>query len=152
MYGAVLAIHSWLRWAALLLGAAATLAAIGDRADATERSLAGRLAMVLMLAVDLQVLFGLMLYFGLSPLTKEALNNVGGAIHNGVLRFWAMEHLGAMTAAVTLVHVGRVLALTATTRRSRQTRRAICFGAAVLLMIAASPWPGMANGRPLFRI
>lgn len=152
VYDTVLRIHSWLRWAALLLAVAATFAAAYDRSEAVERGVAARLAMFLMLALDLQVLFGLMLYFGLSPFTTEALNNFSAALGNRALRFWAIEHIGAMFVAVTLVHVGRVLALTATTPESRRVRRMVCFGLATLAMIAAIPWPGLSNGRPLFRV
>jgi hypothetical protein len=52
---------------------------------------------------------------------------------------------------VILVHVGRVLARKAKTPEARRTRLLVCFGIATLAMIAATPWPGMSNGRPLFR-
>ena len=31
-------------------------------------------------------------------------------------------------------------------------RLLVCFGLAVLLIIGGMPWPGMPNGRPLFRM
>jgi hypothetical protein len=33
---------------------------------------------------------------------------------------------------------------------ARRNGRYICFGIAVLAMVAGVPWPGLANGRPLF--
>ena len=57
-----------------------------------------------------------------------------------------------MLAAVIAVHVGRVLARKARTPESKRTRQIVCFGLATVAMIAATPWPGMPNGRPLFRV
>jgi len=38
------------------------------------------------------------------------------------------------------------------TPAAKRKRLVICFGLATLLMLIATPWPGMANGRPLFRV
>ena len=68
-----------------------------------------------------------------------------------VARFWAVEHISSMLVAIVLVHVGRVLARKAATPGAKRMRLLICFGIATVLMLAATPWPGMATGRPLFR-
>jgi hypothetical protein len=151
VYPAVLTIHSWLRWAALLLGAAATFNAFRHRADAAERPRGRQWDTFFMLALDLQVLFGLLLYFGLSPVTREAMNNVGLALRDPVLRFWAITHVAMMFVALVAVRAGRVFALGDTGSRARRNGRFICFGIAMLAMAAGVPWPGLANGRPLFR-
>lgn len=150
MYSVFLTIHSWMRWVTLLLAVAATLNAArrhhGDQ-------LPGRWwDTFFMLAVDLQVLFGLVLYFGLSPFTKAAMNNVAEALTNPALRFWALEHAGGMFAAVVLVRMGRVLAANASSRGRARNRRLACFAIATIGMIVSIPWPGLANGRPLFRL
>ncbi len=105
-----------------------------------------------MLAVDLQVLFGMVLYFGLSPFTKEAMTNINATMANPALRFWAVEHAGGMFAAVVLVRMGRVLAANAATPIAARNRRLACFAIATLGMVVSIPWPGLANGRPLFRL
>ena len=151
MYPAVLRIHSWLRWAALLLGATATINAFWHRADTAERPRGGRWDMFFMLALDLQVLFGLLLYFGLSPFTREAMNNVAMALRDPGLRFWGITHVAMMFVALVAVRVGRVFALGDRTSRARRNGRYICFGIAVRAMVAGVPWPGLANARPLFR-
>jgi hypothetical protein len=145
-------IHSWLRWITLLLALAATLNALRPAA-ATGARLPGRWwDTFFMLAVDLQVVAGLVLYFGLSPFTRQAMQDIGAAMRNPAMRFWAVEHGGAMFVAVILVRMGRVLAINAPTPRRARNRRLTCFALATLLMIAATPWPGLANGRPLFRL
>jgi hypothetical protein len=151
MYSVVLTIHSWMRWLTLALATAATLNA--SRPYVEGKALPGRWwDTFLMLAVDLQVFFGLVLYFGLSPFTKEAMANVSLAMTNPALRFWAVEHAGGMFLSVVLVRMGRVLAANAKTPLAARNRRLTCFAVATLGMLISIPWPGLANGRPLFRL
>ena len=151
MYLTVLTIHSWLRWATLVMAVGATLNALRP-AEAGATKPPGRwLDSLFMFAVDLQMLAGLVLYFGLSPATTAAMNNIGAAVRNPGMRFWAIEHAFGMFAALVLVRVGRVLALNAKTPETARRRRAICFALATAVMLAAIPWPGLMNGRPLFR-
>jgi ABC-type uncharacterized transport system permease subunit len=109
-------------------------------------------ALVLMSLLDLQMLLGLLLYLVLSPFTTEALRDFGAAMKNPGLRFFAVEHVTLMLGAVILAHAGRVLARKAKTADAKRTRMLICFGLATILMILGIPWPGMASGRPLFRV
>ena len=151
MYTFVLLLHSWLRWAALVAGVGATMAAFTDRAPTAGLGRADRWGLALMAALDLQMLLGLLLYLVLSPTMEAIRQNFGAAMQDRVARFWAVEHISMMLMAVILVHVGRVLARKAKTPEARRTRLLVCFGIATLAMIAATPWPGMSNGRPLFR-
>lgn len=151
VYSAVLIIHSWLRWAALLLGVAATFNAFRHRGGPAGRPKGQRWDTFFMLTVDLQVLCGLLMYFGLSPFTRAAMNNVGLAVRDPGLRFWAITHIALMFVAVVALRVGRVLALNGKTPHARGNGRWICFGIAVLAMLAGVPWPGLGEGRPLFR-
>ena len=57
-----------------------------------------------------------------------------------------------MFVAVILAHVGRVLGRKAKTPSAKRTRLLVCFGLSTLLMLVGTPWPGMMNGRPLFRL
>ncbi len=152
MYSVVLTIHSWMRWLTWCWPPP-------PRSTRVARSLEGARALpgrwwdtFLMLAVDLQVFFGLVLYFGLSPFTKEAMANVSLAMANPALRFWAVEHAGGMFLSVVLVRMGRVLAANAKTPSAARKRRLTCFAIATLGMLVSIPWPGLANGRPLFRL
>jgi hypothetical protein len=151
VYPTVLTIHSWLRWVVLLLGAAATYNAFRHRADTAERPRGQRWDTFFMVALDLQVLFGLLLHLGLSPFTREAMNNVGAVLGDPRLRFWAITHITMMFVAVVAVRAGRVLAMSGRTSHVRRSGRYICFGIALLAMVAGVPWPGLSNGRPLFR-
>src|SRR5438477_2986272 len=104
MYSLILLLHSWLRWLALAAGAGATFAAFGKR-DGAIRT-AERWGLIFMIALDLQLLLGLLLYGLLSPYTAAAMKDFGAAMRDPVLRFWVVEHLTTMVSAVVLVHVG----------------------------------------------
>ena len=103
------------------------------------------------MALDTQMLLGLLLYFVLSPNTKAIMENFGAAMKDPALRFWAVEHLTSMFAAIALAHVGRVLARKATAPAAKRTRLLICFGLSTLLMVLGMPWPGRPGGRELLR-
>lgn len=141
IYGAVLAIHSLLRWLVLAAGLAAVV-----RGGAKNGS-AGRWFTILL---DVQMLLGLLLYFALSPITRVALQDFGGAMKNPQLRFFAVEHLLGMVIALVLAHIG-----TAKIRKAAEGRRPrlamIFYGLALVAILASIPWPGMPAGRPLFR-
>jgi uncharacterized membrane protein len=151
MYTIVLAIHSWVRWLALVAGIGATLAALMGRVQ-SENSPADRWGLFLMMALDIQMLLGLLLYLVLSPNMAPILENFGAAMKDPPLRFWAVEHISTMFIAVILVHVGRVLARKALSPVAKRTRLLVCFGLATLLMMVGIPWPGRPGGRPLFRL
>lgn len=152
VYLVVLTIHSWMRWAALLLGSAATANSFLSRREHPGRGGRSRWDTFFMLAVDLQVLLGLFLYFGLSPSTTAGMNDLHAALHIPTLRFWTFTHVATMFAAMVLVRVGRVMAMNAPTPEARRTRRGIAFALALVTMIAGIPWPGTSVGRPLFRV
>src|SRR5262245_49486355 len=143
MYSIVLFLHSWLRWAAILLGLAAT--AVVATAPGTDRS--EKTGLFFMIVMDLQLLLGLLLYALLSPTTTALFGDFGAAMRDPVARFWAVEHPTMMIAAVVFAHLGRVLARKATTPAARRTRLLVCFGIASLRMIARTPSPGVGSGR-----
>jgi hypothetical protein len=148
MYSFVLDLHSWLRWIALAAGVGATAAATSSPpGPGTERT-----GLLFMISMDVQMLLGLLLYAFLSPTTAAIFRDFGAAMKDPVARFWAVEHVTMMVAAVILAHVGRVLGRKAATPGARRTRQLICFGLSTVLMIAGTPWPGMRAGRPLFRV
>ena len=146
MYEIVLTAHSWLRWAALIAGvmAVAMAAANHNRAD--------RWGLILVIALDLQFLLGFALYLVLSPNTQAIFANFGAAMRDPVARFWAVEHVSLMVFAVVMAHVGRVLARKAKSPAAKRKRLLVCFVLSTIAILAATPWPGMASGRPLFRV
>jgi hypothetical protein len=150
MYTTLLALHSWIRWIALIAVVGTTLAAIRGKVSGAD-SLADRWGMVAMMALDTQLLLGLLLYFVVSPNMRAILDNFGGAMKDPGLRFWAVEHAASMFGAIALAHLGRVLARKAPTTAAKRTRLLVCFGVAMVLIMLGMPWPGRPGGRVLFR-
>jgi hypothetical protein len=151
MYANVLLIHNWLRWFTLIMCVGAIVyAARPVRPD--TKDLPGKTwDTYLMLAVDLQMLTGLLLYFGLSVFTKAAMENVSSALHEPSVRYWSIIHAGAMFASLLTVRVARILAMNAATPAVAQRRRLIWFIISTAVILSAVPWPFLANGRPLLR-
>lgn len=151
MYTLVLILHSWIRWAAVVAGVGATFALFTGRQSVSRPDSSDGWGLAFLIAVDLQLLLGLLLYFVLSPTTAAIRQDFGAAMRDPVARFWAVEHIASMLVAVVMVHVGRVLARKARTPGAKRTRLLICYGIATVVMLAGTPWPGMMSGRPLFR-
>jgi hypothetical protein len=103
------------------------------------------------LTLNVQMLAGLLLYLGISPITRAAFSDFGGAMGDSVLRFWAIEHLFGMLAAVALAHVGRARARRSPSGPPRHRTCAIFYGLALLVILISIPWPMMLAGRPLVR-
>ena len=151
MYSLALLLHSWLRWLTIAAGLGATVTAFsGQAGDGSTR--ADRWGLIFTIALDLQLLLGLVLYVALSPTTAAIFGDFGAAMRDPVARFWAVEHVTLMLVAVIAAHVGRVLARKAPTPAAKRMRMVICLTIATVPMLAAIPWPGMRAGRPLFRV
>lgn len=153
MHEITLTLHTYLRWGILLLliltAARAIVGALGGKPYSPTDQ---RFGLLTMIALDLQLLLGLALYFLLSPTTKMALSNFGAAMASRTTRFWAVEHVSLALLAVFLVHFGRVLARKATSDRKRHRRIAVTFFLALACTLAAIPWPFIAGiGRPWLR-
>src|SRR5688572_16718579 len=108
MFDVILLLHSWLRWPALIAGIIAIGAAFTSRPMGLERTAADRSGLIFMILLDVQLLLGLLLYGVLSPTTAAIMEDFGAAMRDPVARFWAVEHITLMIAAVAVAHVGRV--------------------------------------------
>ena len=151
MYSGFLLIHSWLRWADLLLGLAALVRSL-TRAQRPWTPTDQKVGRLFTAALDLQFLLGAILYFVLSPFTTAALSDFGAAMGNSGLRFWAVEHVFGMVVGMALAHIGRARIAKAPTDARRHRLALIFYGLALLVIVISIPWPGRPNGRPMFRL
>ena len=115
-------------------------------------SRADRWGRIFIIALDVQLLLGVLLYGMYSPYTTAAMKDFGGAMRDPVLRFWAVEHLTLMLSAVIVAHVGKVLARKTTDPAKKRMRLLLCFGVALVLILVGMPWSDMLKGQRLFRI
>jgi hypothetical protein len=152
VYSSALWLHSLLRWAVLVSGAAAWVLSISGASG--RRSWTGTDEMwgaIFIITLDTQFLVGLGLYTFLSPFTKAAFQDFAGAMTNGSLRFWSVEHIAGMIVGIALAHIGRVKVRKASTDLSKHVMATIFFGLALVAIIASIPWPGETVSRPLIR-
>jgi uncharacterized membrane protein len=149
MYEALLIAHSWLRWAVLIFGLVAIfLAYQGWGSNKPFGPTDNRFGTFFIGSLHLQLLIGLILYFFLSPVTQTALQNMGAAMRDRDLRFWAVEHLVGMVIAVVVAQIGRIKSRKAPTDLQKHKRAAIYFTIALILILISIP----IVTRPWFRM
>lgn len=154
LYTVVLFLHSWLRWIIIILALVAGAAALKGWLGAEEvRPIHRRLNLAFVASLHAQLLLGLLLYFVLSPVTQTAFADFGAAMKNGMLRFWAVEHLSMMLLAVIVATVASATSKRADDDRTAHRRAALGIIFTLLLILAGVPW-GMREGveARLFRI
>ena len=151
MYAAILVLHSWVRWAVVLLGLIAVARSISGSSANRWSAIDDRIVRLFIIALDLQMLLGLLLYFGLSPIVGAAVHDIGASMRLPQIRFWLVEHPVGTLAGLVLAHIGTVRVRRAPDVRKRRTAR-LFFGLAVLLILGSLPWPGLPYGRPLLRL
>lgn len=131
--------HSTLRWAILALAAITIVKSIagmnGEYAKPDNILAASFVGLM-----HLQFLLGLVMYVFISPVTRAAFDDFGAAMGNGAIRFWAVEHIAAMTLAVVFAQVGRSKAKKKTDSKAKFKIQAIFFAISLALMLAGMPW------------
>jgi hypothetical protein len=141
MYPFILGLHNLFRWVALVLAIVATVGAFlgwfGKR-QWSERD--RKIGSFFGIAMDIQLLLGLILYFVYSPITRQALADFGAAMGVKDLRFFGVEHVFYMVLAVVFAHLGSILARKAPESKAKFQRAAIFFGLSLLLMLLGMPW------------
>ena len=152
VYGSLLWTHSLLRWVVVIAGAVAVARAIrgwsGRKRWTSADDLSGLLYTI---ALDVELLVGLVLYAGVSPFTAQAFSDFGGAMGDAVLRFWAVEHPFGMLIGISIAHIARVRVRRAAGDAGRFKLAALLFGLSLIVILVSIPWPWMEAARPLIR-
>jgi hypothetical protein len=153
MYSFFLSFHNILRWAVLVMLVVTVVRMFAGWLGKKEWSRRDEmLAAMLPGLLDLQLLVGGILYFFVSPLTRQALSNFSAAMADSALRFFAIDHASTMLVGVILAHVFRVLSKKSPLAAGKFRWAAIGFGLALLLILLAIPWPFSSVARPWLRL
>jgi hypothetical protein len=146
MYPTLLFVHSWLRW--IVVGALIACVVASLRGGEFK---SGRLRTVAVASLDMQVLFGIILY-AIGPMTPRSREAFSAYMKISQLRFFTIEHGFAMIVALAVLHVFSARSRRAETDEKRH--RALLIGASIALVaiLIGIPWPGLPYGRPLFRL
>lgn len=141
MYAFILAVHNILRWIVLFLLILSLVRAFwgwfGKREwTATDR----RVGTYYSVAIDIQLLLGLILFIVLSPITRIAFSDFGAALSNTNLRFFIFEHFLIMVLAVIFAHVGVATAKRAAEPVLKHRSSAIWFSLSLIAILLGMPW------------
>jgi len=141
MYAIVLGLHSLIRWLALILGIiAAVLAWLGWLGKQDWKPLNRKLGSFFAIAMDIQLVLGLLLYLAFSPITRAALQNFSAAMGTTNLRFFALEHPVFMILALIFAHLGSILPKRPSEPSAKFRLAAVLTTLAVLLIVLGTPW------------
>jgi hypothetical protein len=146
-YPLLLALHDDLRWLVLLSAFVAVIAALTGLLAGRPFLPIGRVTGVVFISVmDLQFLLGLILCF-LSPWVAQFWSSPAAAMKVKEARFFGMEHLVIMIAALALAHIGAARSKRAGDDSKAYRTALVWFSLSLLLTLAGIPW-----WRPLFSV
>lgn len=150
MYKGLLDLHSLLRYIALLLLIITIIKAFsGWLGKKPYEPLDNKLSLFTLIAMHLQLVIGLVLYF-ISPIVQAGLSNMAVAMKDPVLRFWTAEHISLMIVAIALITIGRVSSKKANDSMIKHKKTAVFFLIGLLLIIVSIPWPFSKVAREWF--
>lgn len=131
--------HSGLRWVALVLLVLTVVRSVsGWRGNTPFSEGQRKLGLFTMITLHIQLLVGLMVYMtrGWIGMLKAE-----GTMSNSYTRFFAVEHGSLMVLAIVLGTLGYSLSKRAADDATKHRKQAMYFGLALVLILAAIPWP-----------
>jgi hypothetical protein len=146
MYTGLLHTHSLVRWIMLILLIMTVLRAYnGWKSNRTFTPGDKKLTLFTLIFSHVQLLIGFLLYM-VSPLVQSAMADMGAAMKDKMLRFWAVEHIITMIIAIIIITVGHALAKRASNDTQRFKRIFTYFLAGLIIILITIPWPFLQTG------
>jgi uncharacterized membrane protein YozB (DUF420 family) len=140
MYTALLHSHNLIRWILLILLIFVLFRAwTGWLGKGSYQKIDKITGGILVGFTHLQLIVGLLLYFVYSQVTKAAFQDMGAAMKDPNLRFYAVEHILTMIIAVVLIQLGRTFSKKAATDIEKHKKVAIYTTIALLLILSRMP-------------
>lgn len=141
LYTVVLNLHNLMRWIVLLAGLWTLFRHLtgwlgkGEWLPADRR--ASRLFPTLL---DIEVLLGIVLYAGVSPLMHNAFHDISAILRTPGLRAIAVFHALGMLIALALAHVGKMRAGRIANSVKKHRALFVWYGVSFVLLLAFTPW------------
>lgn len=132
--------HSGLRWIALIL---LLLAIVNTFTAKTYEKKHKMINLFAMITLHTQLLIGLIQYFVTSKKVSFAPGWMKEA--DGMYRFFGMEHLVGMLAAIVVITIGRKIAEKQTTDEAKHKKIKVFYTIGLILILAFIPWPFREN-------
>ncbi len=146
MYPFTLFLHSWLRWALLILALIVIFKSFYGWLGKKEYGKIDNTSSIILVSLfHLQLVIGLILYFFLSPMTLSAFRDFGAAMKDNQLRYWAVEHIFIMILSITIAQIGRIKIKKAHSSKNKFRNSAIYFSMALVLILSRIPWTETAR-------
>jgi hypothetical protein len=146
MYTGLLHTHSLLRWIMLILLIITIFRAYnGWKSQRTYTPGDKKLSLFTLIFSHVQLLVGFLLYM-VSPAVQQALPDMGTAMKDKMLRFWAVEHISMMIISIIIITVGYSLAKRAVNDTQRFRRIFTYFLISLIIILITIPWPFTLTG------
>ncbi|HEY9167126.1 MAG TPA: hypothetical protein VIS48_13300 [Candidatus Kryptonia bacterium] len=150
-YEIVLATHSAVRWLVLIsLLYAIFRGAKGWMGGGQFTHADGVARLAASVIVRVQFVVGVALYI-LSPITAYFVSDIRKAMDFPEVRFFGLEHVAMTVIAIGLISIGEIRSKKAPDDKKKFSRMTIFYVIALLVILAAIPWPFSHSSRPLFR-
>ena len=141
MFTGLLHTHSLLRWIFLILLLTVIIKAWnGMKSKRVFTPGDKKLAMMTVITAHVQLLIGIFLYMS-SDIVKTALHDMGAAMKDKLLRFWAVEHISVMIIAIILITIGNSLSRRATDDAAKFKKLFTFFLIGFIIILITVPWP-----------
>jgi hypothetical protein len=144
MHTGLLHLHNLLRWVVLVAGVIAVVRA--QLALSGQKPYVRAPGFAFVTVLHTQLLLGFVLYFGTSGLVATFLAAPGASMKDAVLRFFGVEHLVMMLAAVVVATIGSARARRAADDETKNRTSRTFFAVALVLLLAGIPWPFRTGG------
>jgi hypothetical protein len=144
-------LHSYLRWILLVLLLASIVKSLsGLSGKKTLTAGDKKLWLFTMISAHTTLLIGLILiFFGTYGITKGVPEGIS-VMKDATYRFYWVEHPLMMLIAIVFITIGRGQAKKSIPDAVKYKKAFWFFVVALILILAAIPWPSREIGRPLF--
>jgi hypothetical protein len=152
MYQFLLSSHNILRWVVLIVAFAAIIRNyMGWKQNNKFLSKDRQLNSIFIGFLHLQLVIGLILYSGVSPMMKGILQDFAGSMKIAELRFWSIEHITGMILGIAVAQVGSIKSKKAGSDSQKFKTAFIYFLIGTLIILAMIPFGIWNVERPHFR-
>jgi membrane protein DedA with SNARE-associated domain len=146
MYNGLLTTHSLLRWVMLILLIMSIFRAYnGWKSLRSFTPGDKKLTLFTLIFSHIQLLVGFLLYM-VSPAVQQALPDMGAAMKDKMLRFWAVEHISMMIISILIITIGYSLSKRANNDADRFRKIFIYFLISLIIILITIPWPFTETG------
>jgi hypothetical protein len=146
IYSVLIHIHSGLRWLVLLFILSVIVNSVYRLSAASASAKCGKAVnRFALIFIHLQFVVGLILYFISEKVRFEA-----ASMKESLFRFYLVEHIALMVIATVLITIGYFRAKKATDERKKHIALVIYFSIALVMILAAIPWPFRGLGAGWF--